>query len=72
MSKSGRETLANVREWWEALLDVRKDSRMYGSGWEALLSDRKWTGGHLKFPKVVGWHSRIFGSGREAFLDVWV
>ena len=49
MSESDRETLPDVREWWETLPDVRewsggpgcpgvvgRPSRKFGSGWEAL------------------------------------
>ena len=36
MSGSARETLPNVREWWESLPDVREASRMSGCGQEAI------------------------------------
>ena len=68
MSGSGRETLPNVREWWEALPDVRKASRMSGSGREALPNVRECSegypgcpGGPLRCPGVVGSPSRKFG-----------
>ena len=44
MSGSGQEALPDVREWWEALLDVREACRMSGSGREAYPNVRKWSG----------------------------
>ena len=46
MSISGRETLPNVREWWEALEDVREllrgKSWMSGSCREAIPGVQEW------------------------------
>ena len=63
MSKSGRDALQNVREWWKAFTDsrewsgcppgflgvVRRPSRMSGSGRESLLDVQKWSGDPPKF-----------------------
>ena len=56
LSVSGRETLPDVRGWWEALLDVQ----------EALPDVREWSGHPTGCPGVVGKPSRMFGSGQEA------
>ena len=46
MSRSGRKTLPDVSQWWEALPDVRQLSG-------ALTDVRKWSGGPPKYPGVV-------------------
>ena len=43
---------------------------MSGSCWEALSEVREWSGGPPRCPEVVRRLSRMFGSGRETFLDV--
>ena len=43
---------------------------MSRSGREELLDVRKWSGDPLGCPGVVGWLSRMFGSGLESLLDV--
>ena len=79
MSGSGRETLADVPEFWEALLDVRQlsggllyvrvvgmPSRMSESGREALPNVQEWSGGPPGCLAVIVRPSRMSGSGREA------
>ena len=64
MSESDRETLPDVREWWETLPDVRewsggpgcpgvvgRPSRKFGSGWEALPNVRKWSRDSSRCPR---------------------
>ena len=64
MSSSGRETLSDVREWWEAFPNVQQ--------WSGDLPDvQVWSGRPLGCPGMVGSPSRMSGSGREANLNVW-
>ena len=51
---------------------------MSGSGRKALLDDRVWSGdpsecpkGSYGYPGVVGWPSRMSGSGQESLPVVW-
>ena len=74
-SGNGRDTLLDVPIGWEALPDVgkllvilpdvRRPSRLSGSGRVALPVVREWSGGPPGCPGVVGWPSRISESGRE-------
>ena len=84
MSVSVRQTLPDVREWWEALPDVRKTSRISGSGPEALmdvqeaLSDVRecsegppgCPGGPLGLLGVFVRLSRMSESGRKTLPDI--
>ena len=63
ISGSGRETLPNVREWWEPLPDVWQLS---GNPSEC----SREVGGPFGCSRVVWRPSRMSGSGREALLDV--
>ena len=79
MSGSCRETHLDVREWWEALLDVRqlsgifpgylgvvgRLSRIFGSGREDLLNVRKWSEDPPECLGVVERVSQMSGSGWE-------
>ena len=47
-----------------------KSSRMSGSGRQALLDDREWSGDPPGCPKVVGRPSWMTGSGLETLPDV--
>ena len=83
MSRSGRETILDVREWSEVLPDVRggvrkppwclgvvgSPSRMSGSGQEAFPDVRGWFGGPPECPRVVERPSRMSGSGLVALPD---
>ena len=77
MSISVRQTLPNVREWWEALPNVRKTSRIFGSSPEALSDVREWSGnphgcpgGPLRCPGVFGRPSWMFGRAFRTFPDI--
>ena len=59
MSVCCRETLLDVPEWWEAILDVRQ----YSGGPPGC------PGAHPGCLGVVGRPFRIFGSGRKALPD---
>ena len=71
MSESGRETLPNVREWWEVLPDVREwwevlpdvheASRVPRSVRDALPNAQVWSRNPLGCPEVVGRPFRKFG-----------
>ena len=78
MSGNGRETLPNI---WEALSDVWEcsespprcpvsPSRISGSGREALSNVKKWSGGSLGCPGVVGRPSWMIERGRETLPNV--
>ena len=43
---------------------------MYVSGWEILPVVREWSGGPPECPGVVGWPSRMSGSGRKTLPTV--
>ena len=84
MSGSGRETLPDIPEWWEALLDVREwlggplghpvvvnwPSWMPKSGRETLPDVQELSGEPSGYPGVVGRPSQISGSGWEVLLDI--
>ena len=77
MSRSGRETLPNVRECWEALTNVQKACRMSDSVWkalpdvrEALLDVRERSRGPPGCPELVVTPFQMSGSGLEAIPDV--
>ena len=44
MSGSGQKALQDVREWWEAILNVQESCQMSESGREAYPNVRKWSG----------------------------
>ena len=49
---------------------VKRPSRMYGSGQEALPDVLEWSGGFPGCPGVVKRPSRMSGSGRESLPNV--
>ena len=49
---------------------VRRPSWMSGSGQEAVLDVREWSGDVPELPGVVGRPYRMSGSGGESLLDV--
>ena len=77
MSGWGRVALP---ELGKALRKFRRPARRSGIGldilpddpewWEALPDVREWSEGPPRCPRVAGRPSRIFGSGREALMDV--
>ena len=79
MSGSGREWtgvppgypggIADVREWWEALSDVRKALRISRSGRESLSDVWEFLEGCHGNPGVVGMPSRMSRCVRKAHPD---
>ena len=68
MSRSGQETLPDVRKWSggppRCPLVVGRSSRMFGSGRHTLPDVREWSDGPPGCPRVAR-------SGREALSNVW-
>ena len=64
MSRSSRETLPVVREWWEVLSDVRQWSRVYPKSPGVV-------GRPTQLSVSGGKPFWMSGSGRECIPNVW-
>ena len=67
MSRCGRETLPDIREWFGVHPGcsgvVGRPSRMTGSSWDTFRNVREWSVGPPGYPGVVGRFTRMTGSG---------
>ena len=68
MSGSGRETLLDVREWWESLPDVREWSGR-PPGCPGVVRKPYWLSGRPS--RMSRRPSRMSGSGRETLPNAW-